>query len=608
VSRWRRCSSEDPVFGFTGACSLKTLSSFQGGVYVGSVSFLLRKVPTGFYRVVFSVQNFQSNALQLFIHNPVTAVSTPQQLLGQNLINAVNVCEEYLFRLFRILFEDDSTSRKVASIFKANYVFSVETPLTNAERFPLSDLYFQVVPNFYSAPLNRSQDLSSNVISLLASSGSTNLLSFPEASFFPISWHVHNGTSNFLCVSNPYSGDLTLNWMSSGVTSKEPLKLTQPAITILSARVIRDMPQALPLSVTLNSSNFFTVNVTYRCDDCTAILFDICVCQPVLFARAINLGKSSGCGEATISSKSSDGINSFPAPLCSVDNNLIAFRGRPQTALCSFDNLIIDSATFGCKYQLQVVNPYEDNALLAVVATSSVFQMCQIYPIQLSAASLCSSELPAANYSLFTWTGILLPEPPSAWRQSLEPTFIDLSRTNSLQSIRRSRSVSLIVNVCGGSVHSTTQAAFQPNLPHFLFSNPDIMQLQVNVSSSNQATGSLREIASCLVAVYRGLPNRTCSAYVISGNCIIVPMPNNDTCNSNFATQSAFFCQNQFNPSGNPDLQLQLFFNSIAPASVVGTYNITVSGSGSNSGFGDGRFWGFAPPGPPRTYVQIILT
>ena len=129
-----RCSQQDILTKVTAACSVNFSSSFQNGISVGSASFLLRSIPTGFYQISFSYlqssnanplsQNlFQSNVFQLFIHNPVPRFPEPQLLSGLDLKNAQETCQEYLYRIFLKLDIDGFLAFLLAFSFRANHVF-----------------------------------------------------------------------------------------------------------------------------------------------------------------------------------------------------------------------------------------------------------------------------------------------------------------------------------------------------------------------------------------------------------------------------------------------------------------------------------------------------
>jgi hypothetical protein len=225
-----------------------------------------------------------------------------------------------------------------------------------------------------------------------------------------------------------------------------------------------------------------------------------------------------------------------------------------------------------------------------VVASSSNFKVCATYPVAISPASQCSPERTQGDYSLFTWSGVLLDSLPNA-------DFVNVERHSSLTSVPRNRPVSLVVNLCGASVFS---AQFPSN--HRPFFNVrrhtrTEMQLQVNVSSGD----STLPIATCTLSLFWF--GTSCFADVMSGDCIVPTITTTrDTCQINSETRHAFFCQTQFNPSGSTaDLQLQLIFRDITPSSAlrVSRARIYIGGSGSNvgnSGGEGGRFWGFAPP------------
>ena len=610
----QRCFPQDPVFGVTGSCAVKVSGILHSDIFVGSVTFLLRKVPTGFYQISFSTtdQSFKSNIFQIFIHNPSPPPPVPQPLSGPNLKNARGICTVFLknvlYGIAKYIGGDVTDSAVMdifVDIFSPSNVFSVESSLTNDRSVPLSDLYFKEVPNFfYSAPLvknipNPNRALVTNV----SSSGTVILLSAPDFSdrggVFPIVWHLHNDTSNLLCVSNPFGGNLSIYWMSRGVTSVEPLALPQSMIRVISAHVTQNIPAVVPLSVALNSSRAFTVNVSFVCDLCIDTPDQgTCVCEPTLIARVVKLDSSSRCGVATISSMSSNGFNSFGSPTCK-DSVFIPGTSalEPQSILCSFKELVIDSATFGCIYELEIISPYSS----LVIAKSSNFTVCAIYPLAVSDAPLCFPKSTPANYSLFTWSGIFIPPgpPPSL---SIQPQFVDILKTEKIvTSFSRGQKASFVVNLCGASVFSTMNVAFQPNFPSS-FSNPSAgMQLEVSVNSIDD---DAQTIATCSLWVQRG---PRCIATVVSGNCIVLPFSNGDTCFSNTRTQKAFFCQSQYNPATVPDLQLQLFFKDVVPANDIGNFKIVVNGSGSSSSNGIGSYWGFAPPEECATSFLLMF-
>jgi hypothetical protein len=480
----------------------------------------------------------------------------------------------------------------ISFIFQADHVFDVTSPITNSQGMPLSDLYFKTVPNFL---FEGSSPTSEALLTLFSSDSNVSLLSFAPKENYPIAWNLQTPDANLLCVSNIVGGKSSLHWMSNGVSSSESFELSQPRVSILSASIVKNIPEIVPLSVTLNSTGRFTVHVTYRCDEC-AFTPPLCICRPLLLVRAVKLDES--CGDATISAKSSSGLFAFSSPSCVIETNDNAFlQPFPRTALCHFSSLTIDSATFGCSYRLEVVNPYDG---MSIVQRSSSFKVCATYPVALSTAPLCSPPQTQANFSLFTWSGILLPQPPP--NPSSNPRFVDIEvqfsllsaarnfLSSSLPSVARNRPASLVVNLCSASVFSTMSAQFQPNRLPFFENNPSEMQLQVNVNSGNP----LRQIATCSLKIST---NVRCSATVVSGDCIVSQMPNGDTCYTNSATQSAFFCQTHFNPSRRTaDLQLQLIFNGITPSSALGESRIEIGGSGTNSSGERGRYWGFAPP------------
>lgn len=601
-----RCSPQDEVFSVTDACAVKVSSSLIKGVYVGSVTFLLRKIPTGFYRFSFSTpgRNFKSNVFQIFVHNPVSAPPTPQSLIGQELTSAIDICTNSLFRLLKSIGLDDAIANFTSDAIRANHVFRGNLPLTSTEGFVLSDVHFKLLPPFFvqlPPTIEEGPRTDRRITASLSSSGSAVFLSAPanDDSVFPIVWHLHQGASNLLCVANQFGGNARLNWMSSGVTSTESLQLTKPAITIMSASVQRDIPNIVPLSVTLNVSSTFVVRVTYRCDECArakifGVLEDLCFCKPTLFVRVVSLDATSRCSQAVISARSFNGLNAFASPSCFLGEGLVK-PSVPLAGVCEFTNLVIDSATFGCSYQLEVINPY--NNLNSVLARSSRFRVCSIFPKQLSDAPTCSPLPRTANYSAFTWSGVFLPQPPSDW--SSGPSFIDITRSNEiLTSVQPGSRVPLVVNVCGASVFSSTSSSFQPKRP-VSFSNRDTMQLQVDIFSTNLAasTNRGRSIATCSLLVTRGLQ---CTAIVTSGNCIVSPMPNKNSCISDALPERAFFCQTQFNPKSTmprvADLQLQLFFNDVIPAVESGNFKIEVGGSGSDTRLNTGRDWGYTAP------------
>jgi hypothetical protein len=151
-------------------------------------------------------------------------------------------------------------------------------------------------------------------------------------------------------------------------------------------------------------------------------------------------------------------------------------------------------------------------------------------------------------------------------------------------------------------VFSTMNVAFQPKFPSS-FSNPSAgMQLEVSVNSIED--DDAQTIATCSLWVQRG---PRCIATVVSGNCIVLPFSNGDTCFSNTRTQKAFFCQSQYNPATVPDLQLQLFFKDVVPANDIGNFKIVVNGSGSSSSNGIGSYWGFAPPEECATSFLLMF-
>lgn len=555
-------------------------SVLHRGVYVHSVLFWLRSIPSGFYRLRFSTddQLFKSNVFQLFIHNVAPAPSVPQPV--SNLDNSRTICTQSLTSL---LLSIPGTDPFFAVLLQADHVFNVASPIANSQGLPLSDLYFKTVPNFFFENNGLLFSTREALVTVSSSEGNVSLLSLALGSPLPTAWHLQTRDSSLLCVSNVFGGKLSLHWMLNGVSSIDSFELSRPRVSILSVSIVKNIPEVVPLSVTLNSTGIFTVNVTYRCDEC-ALAPPICVCLPLLLVRAVKLDES--CGEATISAKSSSGLFAFPSPSCTIEIDQDTFlQPFPRSGLCRFHNLTIDSATFGCSYRLEVVNPYDG---MNVVQRSSNFKVCATFPVALSAAPLCSPQQSQANYSLFTWSGILLSRPPS--NPSSNPRFVNVEEQSSLPSFARNRPVSLVVNLCGASVFSTTSSQFQPNRLPFFENNRLARQLQVDVSSGNPT----RQIATCSLTI---LANLRCSATVVSGDCVVSQMPNGDTCYTNALTKSAFFCQTQFNPSRRTaDLQLQLVFNGITSSDELGETRIEIGGSGSNSSGEQGRYWGFAPP------------
>jgi hypothetical protein len=492
----------------------------------------------------------------------------------------------------------------VGQRFSPTSVYSIESHSeTRIDETLLSDLYFSEVPSFYypSTLLPFYPDPSRDVVANLSSSGSTVLLSFPGLSrsgadgsdaIYPTAWHVKTDTVNLLCLCNPFGGDLNIRWMSSGVTTAQPLKLSGKTIRILEAHVSQDMPAIVPLSALLNATATFTVIATFVCDQCIdSVDLGFCTCEPVLIANVISLDSPSKCRDATISSKSSNGLNAFGSHTCRMF--LDPTRGRltdPQTSSCRFSSLVIDSGTFGCRYKLQVISPYSGSA----VAYSSNFTLCAVNPLQLDNSSLCSlNSTLVKKYSSYTWTGVLLPPgpPPNfGFPFGFITNFIDMTATaETVKSISPGKPVSLAVNLCGGSVYSMMSQEFQPNFPA-QFKNPsEIMQLQVNVRSTlkTEAEAASLLVATCSLFLYSF--KDFCYAVVVSGKCLI-----SGSCVQRRDTEKAFFCQHEYNPNKKPDLQLQLYFDGIVLAKGIGDFKITIDGSGSGAGSkGD---WGFASP------------
>jgi len=601
----QRCSPQDSVFSVLGSCAVPVSSVLQGGTYVGSVSFVLRKIPTGFYQFLFKTADFKfiSNSFQVFVYNPASAPSVPQQLSGPLLASSSAICLQFLAQIIALYFNAsvDYFNQTVSQFFAPSNVFSVASPLANTQGVPLSDVYFKDVPRFYfiSPPPSGSQDPTHALIAQMSSAGQVLVLSIPGLSdgVFPMIWQVQTSTSNLLCVSNPYGSTTSLYWMSSGLTSAAPLTLSQPMISILYAKITQDIPAIVPLSAILNSSSTFTVNVTFVCNSCLGL--PNCACVPVLIAKVINLNASASCRRATISSNSSNGLLAFGSPICDTSQSLTYLfptGGNAQWALCVFNTLVIDSATFGCSYRLQVLSPYSG----AVVALSSKFTVCAVYPNQISTAPLCASQISPAPYSLYTWSGFFLPYRSQLTLLSSQPQFIKFPPTQTiLYSVSVQQKVSFVLNVCGASVFSTMNPAFQPNFPPSFLNYPSSptsssgLQLQVNIRSNSvnamNATandnGSL--LATCLLWVQLGPP---CTVTVISGDCAILPFSNGNSYCQNNVLQSGFFCQSNYNPAGISDLQLQLLFSTIIPADDIGVFKISVDGSGS------GGEWGFASP------------
>jgi hypothetical protein len=593
----QRCSQQNSMWGL---CAVPISSILQWGTYIGSVSFVLRRIPTGFYRFSFvtSDNKFQSNTFQIFIYNPASAPSVPQQLTGPFLTASSDICQQFLNQIIAVYFNVSvSIAQVVSQVFAPSNVYSVSSPLANSQGVPLSDIYFNDVPRFYfisPPPVTPSglQDPSQALIAQISSAGKVLILSIPGLNngVFPMLWQVQTSASNLLCVSNPYGGATSLYWMSSGITSAVPLTLSQPIISVLLAKITRDMPAVVPLNAILNSSSTFTVNVTFVCTSCLGL--PTCQCVPVLIAKAINLNASAGCVDVSISSNSSNGLLAFGSPICDTSQSLsrtFSTGGSAQWALCAFNALVIDSATFGCSYQLQVLSPYSGS----VVALSSKFTVCAVNPYQISTAPLCSPTTNTAPYSLYTWSGFFLPYASQSTSMSYQPQFVNFPPAqNILRSVSVQQKVSFVLNLCGASVFSTMSTAFQPNYPPS-FSNPSPnngggLEVQVNVrATSVNATGANLDslLATCLIWVQPGPP---CVATVVSGACVIYPFPSGAICFQ--MQQSGFFCQSNYNPAGVADLQLQLFFSSIIPANDIGVFRVSVDGSGS------GGAWGFALP------------
>jgi hypothetical protein len=478
-------------------------------------------------------------------------------------------------------------------------VYSIESHAeTRIEETLLSDLYFSEVPGFYyQGALNQyTPDPSIDVVANLSSSGSTVLLSlsgiFGSLAIFPTAWQVKTDTVNLLCLYNPFGGDLSVRWMSSGVTTAQPLKLSEKNIRILEAHVSQDMPAIVPLSALLNATATFTVNATFVCDQCIdSVDLGFCSCEPVLMVNVISLDSPSKCRDATISSKSSTGFNAFGSPTCKMF--LDPSHGSltdPQTSSCPFNGLVIDSGTFGCRYKLQVVSPYSGRA----VAYSSNFTLCAVNPYHLDNSSLCSlNSTLVKQYSSYTWSGVLLPPGPPPTSGFL-PELIDITATaKTVKSISPGKPVSLAVNLCGGSVFSTMSQGFQPKFPP-QFDNPSYsMQLQVNVRSTLKTEAVSVLVATCSLWLQKGGVS-PCSATVVSGSCLILPFPGGHSCLASTGTKDAFFCQSQYNPNKKPDVQLQLYFDGVVLAKGIGDFKITIDGSGS--GTGSKRDWGFASP------------
>ena len=186
-----RCSPQGITFRVTGACSVNVSSVLYRGVYVHSVSFWLRSVPSGFYRLQLSTddQLFKSNVFQLFIHNPAPVPSAPQPV--SNIDNSRSICRQYLTNLLTKIGEPDPSS--ISLIFQADHVFNVTSPITNSQGMPLSDLYFKTVPNFL---FEGSSPTSEELLTMFSSEGNVSLLSFAPDENYPIALIAEHEVSN----------------------------------------------------------------------------------------------------------------------------------------------------------------------------------------------------------------------------------------------------------------------------------------------------------------------------------------------------------------------------------------------------------------------------